>query len=100
MLLAAGIAFEATAQSRFTVKKGALTATVKGTVAQFGTKDYVFSYEAGHIARMQITSENGCVKFGGGETEMNLATQAGDNYIDLRNQCGSEKSFSILIHFE
>ncbi len=98
--LVAGFGIEASAQSRVTIKKGETNATIKGTIGKFATKDYVFTYGGGHIARMTITSRNDCVKFGGGETEMNLGTQEGDNYIDLRNQCGLDLAFTITIHIE
>lgn len=89
--------FEAFAQTRIRFARGRTSTSVSGTVGAFAERSYVLGARRGQYLSANISSRNGCVKFGNGATSTSYITSAGNNYLYLSNGCRRATSFTLTV---
>lgn len=88
---------EAAAQTRIRFARGRTSATVSSTIASNAQRKYVLGARAGQTISANISSRNGCVVLGNGQTSQAYTTDQGDNIIDIFNNCRGATSFTLTV---
>lgn len=87
----------ANAQTRIRFARGRTSATVSSTIASSAQRKYVLGARAGQTISANISSRNGCVVLGNGQTSQAYTTDQGDNIIDIFNNCRGATSFTLTV---
>ncbi|MBK7933547.1 MAG: hypothetical protein KA956_05975 [Pyrinomonadaceae bacterium] len=87
----------ASAQTRIRFARGRTSATVSSTIGSRGQRKYVLGAQAGQTLSANISSRNGCVVLGNGQTSENYTTNRGDNWIDIFNNCKTATTFTLTV---
>lgn len=85
------------AQTRIRFARGRTSATVSSTIASSAQRKYVLGARAGQTISANISSRNGCVVLGNGQTSQAYTTDQGDNIIDIFNNCRGATSFTLTV---
>lgn len=85
------------AQIRIRFARGRTSASVSGTLANGGTRNYVVGARYGQTFSGNVSSRNGCVKFTEGGTSSGFTTDRGDNFFSLTNYCSRATTFTMTI---
>ncbi len=88
---------ETAAQTRIRFARGRTSATVSSTIASLAQRKYVLGSRAGQTISANISSRNGCVVLGNGQTSQAYTTDQGDNIIDIFNNCRGATSFTLTV---
>lgn len=96
-LLVLAFSSEAFAQIRIRFARGRTSASVSGTTAGGGQRNYVVGARSGQSFTGNISSRSGCVKFLEGGTSLGFTTDGGDNFFSIKNYCRAGSTFTLTI---
>jgi hypothetical protein len=85
------------AQSRVRFGKGKLSANVAGLIPAGANRSLVLACRSGQYLSSSISSPGGCVSFTGGGANTDTYTVSGDNFLYIKNNCGTDGSFNMTI---
>jgi hypothetical protein len=85
------------AQTRIRFARGRTSASVSSSIGGKSQRKYMLAAREGQTLSANVSSRNGCVVLGNQETSTSYETDAGDNYIDLFNRCGTATSFTLTV---
>ena len=85
------------AQIRIRFARGRTSATMTGSIAGGGTREYVAGARNGQTFSGNVSSRNGCVKFAGGSTSSSFTTDNGNNFFSLTNYCNRATTFVLTV---
>lgn len=97
ILLLGAFVETSSAQTRIRFARGRTSATVSSTIASSAQRKYVLGARAGQTISANISSRNGCVVLGNGQTSQAYTTDQGDNIIDIFNNCRGATSFTLTV---
>lgn len=96
-LLVLAFSAEAFAQTRIRFARGRTSASVSGTLAGNGTREYVVGARSGQTFSGNVSSRGNCVKFTEGSTGNSFTTDNGNNFFSLTNYCRNASAFTMTI---
>lgn len=85
------------AQTRIRFARGRTSATISGVVGPAAAKSFVLGARNGQSLSANVSSRSGCVKFDNGATSISFITNAGDNFLRVKNSCGRSTTFSLTV---
>lgn len=85
------------AQTRIRFAKGRTSTTVSGAVGGGSGRTFVLGARYGQYLSANVSSRRDCVTFSNGATSTSYITSRGNNYLYLRNNCGSQASFTLTV---
>lgn len=83
--------------TRIKFAKGSTSASVSSTISGNRQRKFVLRAREGQDLTATISSRNGCVVLGNGETSTTYPTDQGDNVIDVFNNCGGSTRFTLTV---
>ncbi|MDI1241333.1 MAG: hypothetical protein PSX80_05370 [bacterium] len=81
--------------SRINFRRGRVSERVTGRVAK--SRSFVLRTISGQNLTASISSADDCVVFSNGASSTAFSTSAGDNRLDLRNNCGRPARFTLSV---
>ncbi|MBK6725452.1 MAG: hypothetical protein IPG58_19975 [Acidobacteria bacterium] len=83
--------------TRLKFSKGATSTTYSGDANADDARRFVLACRAGQQLSASLSSNSGCVVFSDGGSSFSSFTNRGDNYLSVRNSCGSATRFTINV---